>query len=133
VEVMIEPVSRETVRVSLIPARASIPLDGSLVKPSWSKPAARIAALSAHEERIRAGDLTVIVSSGDGNSGTALIIRVDRADGGVVQQLRVDRETGGVTFPLGDAPVLGFGQGGPQFDRRGAVFGRTADACRCPG
>ena len=79
-----------------------------------------------------------------GSSGNALIIRIEAADGGVVQQLRVDGETGGVTFPLGDAPVLGFGQGGPQFDRRGVVdacaaararisFGRTADACRFPG
>jgi hypothetical protein len=144
VEVVIEAVSRETVRVSLIPSRGngsaslgaggaaatSIPLDGSLVKPSWSKPAARIATLSAREERIRAGDQTVIVASGDGNSGNSgtsgnnsnvLIIRVEAADGGVVQQLRVDRETGSVTFPLGDGPVLGFGQGGPQFDRRGVV------------
>lgn len=143
VDVVIEPVSRQTVRVSLIPAAASarpdgaIPLDGSLVKPSWAKPAARIAALSVEGERIRAGDQTVIVSrgevggaaggnassgsSGSSSGGGALIIRVESADGRVVQQLRVDGETGGVTFPLGDAPVLGFGQGGPQFDRRGIV------------
>ena len=84
---------------------------------------------------------------GDGNSGSsgnALIIRIEAADGGVVQQLRVDGETGGVTFLIGDAPLLGFGEGGPQFDRRGAVDamrnGRaatscalTADACRCSG
>jgi alpha-glucosidase len=53
--------------------------------------------------------------------GKALTIRIEAADGRVVQQLRIDVETGGVTFPLGDAPVLGFGQGGPQFDRRGII------------
>jgi hypothetical protein len=127
--VVIEPVSRQTVRISLIPAGSagaganaatSIPLDGSLVKPSWSKPAARITTLSATEERVRSGDLTVIVSMSS-VGGHALTIRVEAADGRVVQQLRVDADTGGVTFPLGDAPVLGFGQGGPQFDRRGVV------------
>jgi alpha-glucosidase/alpha-D-xyloside xylohydrolase len=151
VEVVIEPVSRETVRISLIPARgarpgtgaaagrgpgtgtgtgagggagaAMIPLDGSLVKPSWSKPAARITTVSARGERVRAGDLTVVVSSGASEAGAAnaVTIRIDAADGRTVQTLRVDASSGAVTFPLGDGPVLGFGQGGPQFDRRGIV------------
>jgi hypothetical protein len=142
VQVAIEAVSRQTVRVSVTPAEGAsaagaaprIPLDGSLVKPSWSKPVARWTTLPAREEPVRAGDLTVFVShgaadagagagagGGSGASGNALIVRVEAADGRVVQQLRIDTQTGGVTFPLGDAPVLGFGQGGPQFDRRGVV------------
>src|SRR6185503_15810468 len=36
------------------------------------------------------------------------------------QRLQFDRATGKVTFEIGDGPVLGLGQGGPQFDRRGA-------------
>ena len=31
------------------------------------------------------------------------------------------RETGAFTFHLGDGPVLGLGEGGPQFDRRGSA------------
>ena len=31
----------------------------------------------------------------------------------------IDAETGAFTFHLGDGPVLGLGEGGPQFDRRG--------------
>ena len=31
------------------------------------------------------------------------------------------RETGSFAFHLGDGPVLGLGEGGPQFDRRGSV------------
>ena len=31
------------------------------------------------------------------------------------------RQTGSFAFHLGDGPVLGLGEGGPQFDRRGSV------------
>jgi alpha-glucosidase/alpha-D-xyloside xylohydrolase len=48
-----------------------------------------------------------------------LTISVADAGGRIVQRLRIDEQTGAVTFSLGDAPVLGFGEGGPQFDRRG--------------
>ena len=33
--------------------------------------------------------------------------------------IRIDQETGAVSFSTGGAPVLGMGEGGPQFDRRG--------------
>ena len=84
----LEPVSRETVRISVLPAEGasasattSIPLDGSLVKPSWSKPAARITTLSAGEERVRVGDLNVSVSfSGSAGGG---------ADGGAAAAVSI--------------------------------------------
>jgi alpha-glucosidase/alpha-D-xyloside xylohydrolase len=38
-----------------------------------------------------------------------------------VQHLRLDTKTGGFTFRLGEGPILGLGEGGPQFDRRGSV------------
>lgn len=50
-----------------------------------------------------------------------LTFHVTDRDGRQVQQLRVDENTGSVTFPLGDGPVLGMGEGGPQFDRRGNI------------
>ncbi len=34
---------------------------------------------------------------------------------------RFDKDTGAITFALGGGPVLGLGEGGPQFDRRGAT------------
>jgi alpha-glucosidase/alpha-D-xyloside xylohydrolase len=40
----------------------------------------------------------------------------------LVQQLRLDEESGELSFLTGDKPLLGFGEGGPQFDRRGAVY-----------
>jgi len=41
--------------------------------------------------------------------------------GRVVQQLRIQEDTGAITFQLGDGPIVGMGEGGPQFDRRGNV------------
>src|SRR5205085_4882309 len=46
-------------------------------------------------------------------------IRVEGQGGRLIQQLQPDPATGKVTFFTGDAPVLGLGPGGPQFDKRG--------------
>jgi len=46
-------------------------------------------------------------------------IRVLDSAGKPLQELRIDEESGAVTFLLGDGPILGMGEGGPQFDRRG--------------
>jgi alpha-glucosidase/alpha-D-xyloside xylohydrolase len=50
-----------------------------------------------------------------------LAIRVDDAKGRVVQNLEFAVD-GTITFPLGNAPVLGMGEGADQFDRRGANY-----------
>ena len=39
--------------------------------------------------------------------------------GEVVQQIKIDKTTGVVSFNTGNVPLLGLGEGGPQFDRRG--------------
>ena len=56
-------------------------------------------------------------------------IRVERADGSIVQDLKIDEATGGFSFRLGDGPVLGLGEGGPPV--RSSRLGRP-DAQR-PG
>jgi hypothetical protein len=48
-----------------------------------------------------------------------LAIEITRADGSAVQKLKIDESTGAVTFALGEGPIFGMGEGGPQFDRRG--------------
>src|SRR6185295_12488986 len=48
-------------------------------------------------------------------------IRVEGQDGRLIQQLQPDPAGGKLTFKTGDAPVLGLGQGGPQFDKRGSL------------
>nr|HEV7954523.1 TIM-barrel domain-containing protein [Candidatus Acidoferrales bacterium] len=50
-----------------------------------------------------------------------LEIHVETSGGRVVQVLKIDEATGSATFQLGDGSLLGLGEGGPQFDRRGDV------------
>ena len=111
VELRIASVSPAMVRVSIVPLDApdaALNRDGGLVgfaeqKLSVARPAP-----------IKAGALTLTVST------APLTVRITDAGGTLVQQLRVD-DAGVLEFAVGDAPLLGFGEGGPQFDRRGAV------------
>jgi len=106
------------VRISLVPIAAGrpqpIPSDGSLVEREWGEPSASLTTL-ARPRSFTCGGASVTVSA------APLTIRVDDADGRLVQQIRLDGQTGSFAFHLGDGPVLGLGEGGPQFDRRGAV------------
>ena len=51
----------------------------------------------------------------------ALQIDVSSRGGRAIQRLRIYPERGVVGFALGDGPLLGLGEGGPQFDRRGSI------------
>ena len=116
VEVSVTPIGPFIVRISVIPIEGGrpqpIPADGSLVRLDWGEPIARITSL-AEPRTIACGDSRVTVSGGP------LTIRIEAKDGRLVQRLRVDAQTGSLAFELGDGPVLGLGEGGPQFDRRG--------------
>ncbi len=118
VEVAVTPIDLRIIRVSVIPLEDGrprpIPDDGSLVRQDWGPPLVRLTAPGQTESITRGEEWKLTVSS------EPLTIRVEAADGRLIQQIRVDSETGAFTFHLGDGPVLGFGEGGPQFDRRGA-------------
>jgi alpha-glucosidase/alpha-D-xyloside xylohydrolase len=118
VELVITSVSPQTVRVCVVPTEngkaVTIPDDGSLVQKEWGEPVLRLTSVPKLQS-VTCGDLRITVSP------DPLAIRVEDREGRVVQQLRVDSQTGDLTFSLGDRPVLAFGEGGPQFDRRGAV------------
>ena len=49
------------------------------------------------------------------------MIHITDAAGDRVQNWRSMPRPAALEFSIGDAPLLGFGEGGPQFDRRGAV------------
>jgi len=106
------------VRISLVPIAAGrpppIPSDGSLIEREWEEPVASLTTL-AGPRSFTCGKASVTVSA------APLSMRVDDEDGRLVQQIRLDGQTGSFAFHLGDGPVLGMGEGGPQFDRRGAV------------
>jgi alpha-glucosidase/alpha-D-xyloside xylohydrolase len=116
VEILVTRASAATVRVSIVAAGSGlegVPSDGSLIDRAWPAPAARLS--TSVENNIRSGDLRVRVS------GPGLRIDVTTGDGRPVQRMRVDPQSGSVSFRLGDGPLLGLGEGGPQFDRRGSV------------
>ena len=111
VEMRVFSLSPRTVRISLVPRGADetvLNRDGALV------------ALEEIRQRItegralKAGDLSLSIST------APLTVRIATASGQPVQELHVDGATGAVEFSIGESPLLGFGEGGPQFDRRGA-------------
>ncbi|MGE5244174.1 MAG: glycoside hydrolase family 31 protein, partial [Betaproteobacteria bacterium] len=116
-ELAVAAISRRTVRVTVTPragptTRMSAD-DGSLVERAWPVPGLRVGA-AGPARRLRAGDLVVDVRP----DTLTLDVTAGRRR---VQSLRIDRDTGALVFTLGDGPVLGLGEGGPQFDRRGAA------------
>lgn len=119
VEIALASISPQTVRLTIAPLENGkprpVPLDGSLAEQLRPAPVARLTSL-ARERTVRCGALSVKLSP------SPLTIRIEAADGRPVQQLRVDEQTGVLHFQTGDKPVLAFGQGGPQFDRRGESY-----------
>jgi tetratricopeptide (TPR) repeat protein len=48
-------------------------------------------------------------------------LHVETKTGAVVQRLSLDAKESGMSFLLGRGPLLGLGEGGPQFDRKGTA------------
>jgi alpha-glucosidase (family GH31 glycosyl hydrolase) len=111
VELRIASISPITVRISVLPKGApdaDLNRDGGLVPlTEQRRPVAGAAAM-------KMGALSVTVTQ------TPLSVRVADAGGRTVQEIAVD-DAGVLEFLVGDAPLLAFGEGGPQFDRRGAI------------
>jgi alpha-glucosidase/alpha-D-xyloside xylohydrolase len=114
-ELDLAQISPHTLRLSLVPLengqRVAIPNDGSIVEPALVPPGKRITTL-AREQRISLGKLRVTISP----EPLAITVFEDQR---LVQRLVINKQTGSVSFRIADGPVLGFGEGGPQFDRRG--------------
>jgi alpha-glucosidase len=102
-DITVQQVSAFTVRILIMPKDASstsrVLDDGAIVRAAWP--------------RRRGGDLHVEIAPD-------MVIRVLQGKR-VVQQLRADAEARTLSFLLGDGPLLGLGEGGPQFDRKGTV------------
>lgn len=118
VEIQITTVSAYTFRLSIIPLKdgepVAIPMDGSLVGHSWGEPVVKLRG-AARARTVRSGDLRIRVTD------NPLAFTVESLTAAKVQQIAVDEETGAVSFDTGDSPLLGLGEGGKQFDRRGSL------------
>jgi alpha-glucosidase/alpha-D-xyloside xylohydrolase len=110
IEIIISPVTVQTVRITM--QTVPVPRDGALVKEEWGPPVLRWRPI-AGTRHVRCGNLTVDIAA------NPVTIRVAQKGGRTVQELKLDAAAGKLTFQLGDAPLLGLGQGGAQFDRRG--------------
>jgi alpha-glucosidase (family GH31 glycosyl hydrolase) len=111
VELRLASISPTTIRICVLnraAADVNLNADGGLVPFPEQR---RQAAPSGPS---RFGELSVSVAA------SPLGVRIEDATGKVVQDLRVDGD-GTLRFSIGDAPLLGFGEGGAQFDRRGVV------------
>ena len=115
VEIQLASVSPHAFRLSVLPIEdgkaAPVPSDGTLVQDSFGAPAARIR--TAKDQTVKLGDLRVRFTP------ERLAFYITTAKGEPVQQIRIDAASGVISFATGSAPILGMGEGGPQFDRRG--------------
>jgi len=107
----ISTISPHAVRIRIAeagPAVAKESEDGAVVEQTGRQPA-------AGKSRAATAGLKVSVRH------NPLTIQITDTTGRTVQQLQIQQDTGSITFQLGDAPILGMGEGGPQFDRRGNI------------
>jgi alpha-glucosidase/alpha-D-xyloside xylohydrolase len=118
VEIAVWSLARPTVRISVRPlqndAAAPIAYTGALVQEQLGDSRAR-AREASKADRIRAGDLVVRYTS------EPPTLHIEDRNGGAVQRLQLDAALPGMTFQLPRGPLLGLGEGGPQFDRKGSA------------
>jgi alpha-glucosidase (family GH31 glycosyl hydrolase) len=118
VEIAIWPLPPHSVRITVLPITdgraAAIPNDGALPTGMYgSAPAGRRTASAVTP--VTAGDLVVKFTADPPT------LHIETKTGVPVQRLQLDRAAATARFQLPKGPLLGFGEGGPQFDRKGIV------------
>jgi hypothetical protein len=118
IEIQITSPSENTLRLTLLPVRSgtvsAVPNDGSLLRTDWGPPAAILrGALTDHSVKCRRFSVQV-------NTNPVSFTITDTHDV-VLQRMRFDAQSGSLSFITGDGHLLGLGEGGPQFDRRGSI------------
>jgi alpha-glucosidase (family GH31 glycosyl hydrolase) len=116
-DLQVTSVSPVTARITLRDAEATewtIPYTGALERDNFGRDKPRQSD-AAKLSRVRAGDVVVRVTT---NPPT---IHVETRRGETVQTLKLDASAPGMTFALPKGPLLGLGEGGAQFDRKGIV------------
>ena len=118
VEIAVSSVSPATVRITVRPVANGAPtpvaLTGALERETFG-PSLATATAASPLTRVRAGDLTVRYTEGP----PTLI--VETAKGEVVQRFGLSADAPGMTFLLPKGPLLGLGEGGVQFDKKGST------------
>jgi alpha-glucosidase (family GH31 glycosyl hydrolase) len=118
VEVRITSISAHTFRLSLLHLQngvaGAIPDDGSLLRTDWGAPTASFRG-SFSDSVVPCGNWRIAIAR------SPLAFTISNSKGAAVQRIRLDQQTGAAFFLAGNSPLLGLGEGGPQFDRRGSI------------
>ncbi len=120
VELMVTAVSEHVVRVSAMPIQpdgSTLPVadDSIVMKRTWPEPLLRTRSLpSARDFDLPELRLTV--------TPNPLTVTIADRRSRMAQRLTLSSTSGEVAFALGGTPVLGLGEGGEQFDRRGGLY-----------
>ncbi|HXY04839.1 MAG TPA: TIM-barrel domain-containing protein [Terriglobales bacterium] len=116
-EVQLTAISQHTVRVTLMPIDqgkvAALPSDGSLVQESWDTPTTKLRSGTGRSIAVGAFQVSV--------SFRPVTISIATEEGNLIQRFTWDDNNNGFGFLIGGSSLLGLGEGGPQFDRRGSV------------
>lgn len=116
VDVAVWTLGPTTLRITVRPASATaaVPLTGAVLQDEAGTPSPGVPGLAAGTS-VRAGDLTVRLTE------SPPVLQVLDAAGGTVQRLTLDAAAPTLRFLLPRGPLLGMGEGGAQFDRKGAI------------
>ena len=118
VEIAVATLGPRTVRITILPVEGGsivgVPTDGALVPDGDGRPISRTREVDTFAP-VKAGDLIIRFTNAPPT------IHIETSGGKTVQTLSLDSAAAGVSFLLGGGPLLGLGQGGPQFDRKGTT------------
>src|SRR5438270_6122752 len=115
VEIQIISVSPHTFRLTILTDHIGrVASDGSLVRDDWGKPVARFRG-AFNRQQVKCGELDIEIVP------DPLSCRISDSRARLIQKLDIDPQTGSLSFISGDSRLLGLGEGGPQFDRRGST------------
>jgi len=107
-------ITENTLRINLGGATKSLtPENDSLVRRDWAGPHKQFETLSNLKDS-KVGNFSI------GFSSDPLTLEIQHR-GQHIQRFKIDPRLRTLAFNLGQAPVLGLGEGGVQFDRRGNV------------
>ena len=114
VKLTITAISTHTLRINFTPLEAEpdpVPASNdSLVQLNWPGPQKQFKQPESNSFQLLS--FTIKVNAGP---LSLEVLKNQRT----VQHFAIDPKTAGVSFKIGNSPILGFGEGGPQFDRRG--------------
>ncbi len=108
---LLTAVASDILRITRRPAGApGFQDDGAIDEQGWPEPV----PLALEARQLRCGRFTVDIA------GDPPTLRIRDEASRLIQTLRFGTD-GSIGFDLGHGPLLGLGQGGPQFDRRGKL------------